>query len=461
MPRSLPTRSLATAALAALIFAAGPATPAPAVATPRYAYGQVVNYPLVFPAAEPHTLGSRSHFWDLRGTEDHHAQDIMADKMTEVYAVASGTVTWTGSTCCSITITHDDGWKSHYVHLNNDTPGTDDGAGWGIAPGIERGTRVERGQLIGWVGDSGNAETTAPHLHFELKAPDPDSGYGYYSGVAVDSYESLKEAEAAQGYACAGNKATRVDTNRDHRVKGTAFDDVIVGTEEADQIEGRAGDDLICGGGGDDHINGGVGTDRLWGGEGDDSLAGGGDESADLIYGGPGDDVLAGSGGDDLLAGEKGDDRLRGGPGDDRLRGGPGRDVLMACPGADTLDGGRGRDAVTFAAAVEGVTADLGAGTASGGATAGLIGLETVHGSPYPDGLTGDDGRHVLLGHGGDDLLAGTGGNDRLVGGEGNDTLFGGPGDDLLDGGDGEADSADGGDGTDTCTAEALTACDL
>ena len=116
---------------------------------------------------------------------------------------------------------------------------------------------------------------------------------------------------------------------------------------------------------------------------------------------------------------------------------------------------------MTFAAAAEGVTADLGAGTASGGAIATLVGLEVVHGSPYPDGLTGDDRRNALLGRAGDDRLAGAGGNDRLVGGEGNDTLFGDAGDDLLDGGDGEADSADGGDGTDTCTAEAVTACDL
>ena len=429
------------AALAALLFAAGPSAPAGAAVGSRYTFGQVVAYPLVFPVAEPHTLGSRSHFSDMRGTEIHHAQDIMADKMTEVYAVASGTVTWIGSTCCSITITHDDGWKSHYVHLNNDLdPVADDGAGWGIAPGIGSGTRVERGQLIGWVGDSGNAETTPPHLHFELKAPDPDSGYGYYSGVSVDSFESLKEAEAAQGYTCAGNKATTVDTNGDHRIVGTAFDDVIVGTEEADHIEGRAGDDLVCGRGGDDRLNGGVGADRLWGGEGNDTLVGGG--------------------GDDLLAGDKGDDHLRGGTGDDELLGGPGRDVLVASPGADTLDGGRGRDAVTFAAAVEGVTADLGAGTASGGATAGLIGLEVVHGSPYSDGLTGDDGKNALFGRGGDDLLDGAGGDDRLVGGAGNDTLFGGAGDDFLDGGAGETDSADGGDDSDTCAAETRTSCE-
>jgi Ca2+-binding RTX toxin-like protein len=445
--------------VAAAAITAGGATPA-AASPAGYAYGEVVNYPLVFPADEPAVTGYRSHFWDQRYNGDHHAQDLMADKMTEVYAVASGTVTWIGSTCCSVTITHDDGWKSIYIHLNNDTLGTDDGLGWGIAPGIESGSRVERGQLIGWVGDSGNAETTDPHLHFELKAPDPDSGSGYWSGVYVDSFASLKEAEAARGFTCAGEKATRVDTDGDRTISGTRFDDVIVGTAEADTIFAGAGDDLVCGDGGDDHLEGGPGADRLLGGDGDDFLAGGGDGAADILLGGPGDDDLTGSGGDDLLDGDEGDDRLRGGPGDDTLLGGPGRDLLVASPGTDYLDGGRGRDTVTFSAAADPVTADLAAGTAAGGATAALVGLEVARGSSHDDTLTGDAKRNTLLGLGGADTLAGAAGNDRLLGGAGDDTLLGGEGDDFLDGGDGEADSADGGEGTDTCLAETPSACE-
>jgi hypothetical protein len=363
--------------------------PAAASATPRYRFGQMVSYPLVFPAAEPHTLGSVTHFWDDRYLGIHHAQDIMADKMTPVYAVAEGTVTWIGTTCCTITLGHDDGWESHYLHLNNDHPGTDDGQGWGIAPGIVRGSRVERGQLIGWVGDSGNAEYTRPHLHFELWAPDE---------VAVDSFESLQEAEAAQGLTCAGEKATRTDTNGDHRIAGTPFADVIVGTDEADDITGGDGDDLICGRGGKD--------------------------------------------------------RLRGGEGDDHLLGGIGRDLLVASPGADLLEGGAGRDAVTFATAPAGVQVDLAAGTAAGGLTASLLTIEVIHGSPYRDHLTGDAVRNVILGRAGNDALRGAGGNDRLVGGEGDDTLRGGNGDDLLDGGPGDGDTAYGDEGTDTCMAE-------
>lgn len=87
--------------------------------------------------------------------------------------------------CCTIALRHDDGWESWYIHLNNDTPGTDDGLAWGIADGITPGTRVEAGQLIGWVGDSGTAEHTGPHVHFELRTPE---------SVIVNPFQSLVDA---------------------------------------------------------------------------------------------------------------------------------------------------------------------------------------------------------------------------------------------------------------------------
>jgi len=153
---------------------------------PDHDSGDMVDYPLVFPVQGEN--GFSNGFYAKRGDGIHHATDFMAPKMTPVVAVASGTVLRVGSRCCTLQIRHDDGWRTKYYHLNNDTPGTDDGQGWGIAPGIEVGASVQAGQLIGWVGDSGNAEGTGPHLHFELVDP---------HDTIVNAYEALRAAEGA------------------------------------------------------------------------------------------------------------------------------------------------------------------------------------------------------------------------------------------------------------------------
>lgn len=120
----------------------------------------------------------------------HTGNDLMAPKMTEVYAIADGVVTVVGTAGLGgryIGIDHGDGWESYYMHLNNDYPGTDSGnADWSytVAPGIEEGAWVEAGQLIAWVGDSGNAEWTRPHTHFEL----------HHNGRAIDPYPYLVPA---------------------------------------------------------------------------------------------------------------------------------------------------------------------------------------------------------------------------------------------------------------------------
>ncbi len=118
----------------------------------------------------------------------HQGFDIAAAKMTPVVAVAAGTVEslqdTIGGPCCSITLRHDDGWLSRYLHLNDDSPGSDDGRAVGIVARLQPGARVAAGELIGWVGDSGNA--TAPHLHFELLGPD---------GTAVDPVPYLPRGE--------------------------------------------------------------------------------------------------------------------------------------------------------------------------------------------------------------------------------------------------------------------------
>lgn len=118
------------------------------------------------------------------GGRTHHATDIMAAKMQPVVAAADGRVRWIGDECCMLAIDHGGGWETWYIHLNNDTPGTDDGLAWGIADGIVRGAVVTKGQLIGWVGDSGNAEWVDPHLHFEI----------HQDGTPINPYPYLLNA---------------------------------------------------------------------------------------------------------------------------------------------------------------------------------------------------------------------------------------------------------------------------
>lgn len=126
------------------------------------------------------------------GGRSHIGQDLIGSKMQELVAARSGTVTYLtipeASYGYMLTITDDEGWQYHYIHVNNDTPGTDDGQASledVFAPGIERGARVEAGQLVGYMGDSGNAESVGAMLHFEMEDP---------SGTPVNPYNSLINA---------------------------------------------------------------------------------------------------------------------------------------------------------------------------------------------------------------------------------------------------------------------------
>jgi len=115
--------------------------------------------------------------WGARrsGGRRHRGTDIHSPKGTAIVAVADGLVIhrdWNRLSGWNIKIQHRDGWISAYVHLNNDTLGTDDGDGGperAFAAGLDVGDFVMAGQVIGSVGDSGNAEHTVAHTHFELR----------------------------------------------------------------------------------------------------------------------------------------------------------------------------------------------------------------------------------------------------------------------------------------------------
>lgn len=122
------------------------------------------------------------------GTRDHKGTDIFAEQGTPVVAVATGVVERMGETDDAglyVVVRHTDGWRSAYVHLNNDSPGTDNGLTVGFGPGVEVGSRVRAGTLLGYVGDSGNSEDGTHHLHFELHQPDR---------LKINPYEPLTKA---------------------------------------------------------------------------------------------------------------------------------------------------------------------------------------------------------------------------------------------------------------------------
>jgi hypothetical protein len=92
-----------------------------------------------------------------------------------------------------------DGYVYNYYHINNDNPGTDDGKGGymhAFAPDMQPGNPIAKGQFLGYVGDSGNAEDAGSHLHFEIYDISKGGSVGNPSngGRAINPYSHLKSA---------------------------------------------------------------------------------------------------------------------------------------------------------------------------------------------------------------------------------------------------------------------------
>jgi hypothetical protein len=157
---------------------------------PRSTSTTVSTPPIRFPVDGPSTWSDTFGACRDGCARPHEGQDIMADKLQPIVAARAGRVTWMQYSTSGnyVFIQAADGWTYGYIHLNNDSPGTDDGANprrWAFGPGIERGKWVRKGALVGFVGDSGNAEHTAPHLHFEIRHP---------NGYAINGAEALRNA---------------------------------------------------------------------------------------------------------------------------------------------------------------------------------------------------------------------------------------------------------------------------
>jgi len=87
----------------------------------------------------------------------HQGTDFAAPTGTPIMASGSGVVeraSWFGAYGKFIMIRHNSTYKTAYAHLS------------GFAKGIRSGSRVQQGQVIGYVGSTGRS--TGPHLHYEV-----------------------------------------------------------------------------------------------------------------------------------------------------------------------------------------------------------------------------------------------------------------------------------------------------
>ncbi|RPD84052.1 M23 family metallopeptidase [Luteimonas sp. 100069] len=127
-------------------------------------------------------------FDEARGSERRHeALDIMAPAGTPVVAVADGTIEKLfTSDAGGLTIYQFEPsgrFAYYYAHLQ------------GYAPGLAEGAQVKRGDVLGTVGSTGNADPAAPHLHFAVFRLTP--ARQWWTGEPINPYPLLGGSRAA------------------------------------------------------------------------------------------------------------------------------------------------------------------------------------------------------------------------------------------------------------------------
>ncbi|MDQ3874022.1 MAG: M23 family metallopeptidase [Actinomycetota bacterium] len=128
---------------------------------------------LIFPVVGP--VRYTNDFGAPRPQGSHQGNDLMAPKRSIAVAAEDGTVKFAGggSAGCYLYLYGKSKTTYLYIHLNNDlTKGNDNRgkcvAGTAYAKGLRNGAKVKAGEPVGYVGDSGDANGVASHLHFEL-----------------------------------------------------------------------------------------------------------------------------------------------------------------------------------------------------------------------------------------------------------------------------------------------------
>ncbi|MBL8778999.1 MAG: peptidoglycan DD-metalloendopeptidase family protein [Acidimicrobiales bacterium] len=137
-----------------------------------------------FPVDDPHDyidswLSPRS------GGRQHQGIDIFATAGTNLFAVERGVITNMGSNSLGgikLWLYGESGTTYYYAHLLR------------FAPGITEGMVVEAGDVVGFVGNTGNAATTPSHLHFEIH---PNNGPAVNPTPLLRVVDALDDASVA------------------------------------------------------------------------------------------------------------------------------------------------------------------------------------------------------------------------------------------------------------------------
>ena len=126
----------------------------------------------------------RDTFNEVHNGHPHEAIDIMAPRGTPVHAAVSGTIRKLflskpgGNTIYEFDEAGE--YCYYYAHLDH------------YAEGLREGMHVKRGDIIAYVGSTGNADPGAPHLHFAVFELGPKREW--WNGKAINPYLNLLEA---------------------------------------------------------------------------------------------------------------------------------------------------------------------------------------------------------------------------------------------------------------------------
>ena len=153
-----------------------PAAPVPAVAE------EIEDRELDIPVEGVEDDALYDSFTDARGERKHHAIDIMEARGTHVLAVEDGTIKKLfNSKAGGLSIYQFDPSEAYcyyYAHLDS------------YAHTLTEGAAVKRGDVIGYVGSTGNASKDAPHLHFAIFQLTSEKQW--WKGEPINPYPILK-----------------------------------------------------------------------------------------------------------------------------------------------------------------------------------------------------------------------------------------------------------------------------